>query len=70
MSEGDRQEFCSSPKKQLKNTYPGLFASVSGEDDDYGLIKIPSGWKENNAESGEPLEPALMTQSQRVFHTS
>jgi hypothetical protein len=49
---------------------PGLLASGPREAGNYGLIKIPLIWKENDAESREPLEPALMTQSQRTFHSS
>ena len=37
----------------------------------YGLIKIPvEDWKENDAESSDVLEPAIMTQSQRTSYDS
>lgn len=39
----------------------------NGQIEGYGLVKIPYGkWEENDAETGEPPEPAIMTQSQRI----
>lgn len=47
------------------NFYKGNERQIEG----YGLIKNPKGnWKENDAESSEVLEPAIMTQSQRIFN--
>ena len=40
----------------------------SGKVEGCGLMKIPSEWKEKDAESKEPFEPALVTQSQRSSH--
>lgn len=44
--------------------------SDMGEIEGNGLVKISGMQKENDAESREPLEPALMTQSQRTPHSN
>ncbi len=49
---------------------PNILRDASGEINGHGLVKIPDVWKEKDAESREPLEPALMTQSQRTLDTS
>jgi len=49
---------------------PSILRDASGDINGHGLVKIPETWKENDAESREPLEPALVTQSQRILDTN